>query len=311
MELALHNSLRNFYTTLGLDEVMPPADFEEGLVSLESELERVALDAYTATRQSVCFAKAVHDWDNYPYLARLHSALDDILTMSLPPTLERWITELLSSPEPPSFRETRRALVQEAASGVNPRLRALARFALFESVRLNIVLMARWYPDETFGVGLELQELDKIADEQVTEWLSQDPAAPEHTRPLLLIVVSALERLTIKSVDLRDALRGLQADVVAELKTRAAIEAALADMDVRDALLIRNYAAPYFGEQKLTIEHLQKRHFHVLGDVQRNTLDQRLRRALKKNGDALRRRRVALFDLLRNIGTAAYSSFQR
>jgi len=70
-------------------------------------------------------------------------------------------------------------------------------------------------------------------------------------------------------------------------------------MDVRDALLIRNELAPDLDEQRLTVEHLQERHFLVLGDVSRNALDQRFRRARGKLKTALRRRRVALLDLLR------------
>src|SRR5690606_12150480 len=42
----------------------------------------------------------------------------------------------------------------------DPHRQALARFALFEGVRLNLVVMARWFPHETLGVGLEMGDLD-------------------------------------------------------------------------------------------------------------------------------------------------------
>ncbi|GAB4518708.1 MAG: hypothetical protein Tsb0020_37270 [Haliangiales bacterium] len=299
MELALRDPLQSFYDALALDDLIPPQEFEAGLRSLSLQLERVALDAHTATVHEVSFAEAAQDWDNYPHLARIHAAFDDILTMSLPPTLARWVTRLISAPEPPALEELGRALVSAADSAPDPRLHALARFALFEGVRLNVVLMARWNPRETFGVGIEMIDLDRIAEETVAKWLSAQTAVPADTRPFHVIVAAALTGLTHESEALRDAVRTVHADIRAELLQRAEYEQAFAEMDIREGLLIRNAVAPALDEQKLTVEHLQQRHAMVLGDVSRNALDQRLGRAVKKGTAALKRRRVALFDLLR------------
>ena len=236
---------------------------------------------------------------NYPQLARLHAAVDDILTMSLPPQLAAWMQSLLSMPEPPTFDGMRAAMVAAAADSQHPHRQALARFALFEGVRLNLVVMARWFPHETLGVGLEMGDLDRIAEARVSEWLAEGPAVPDDVRPFHVIVPAAVQALSAHAEELRAGLANLQREFLEAAQRRAAVEEVLSEMDVRDALLIRNEMAPGLDEQRLTVEHLQERHGLVLGDVSRNALDQRIKRARVKSRDALRRRRVALLDLLR------------
>ena len=239
------------------------------------------------------------DFDNYPYLARCHTAIDDILTMSLPPVLERWVSHLIDAPEPRSFEGIRCALLSAAADPGNAFLQALARLALFEGVRLNLVLMARSNPGETFGVGMELRDLDEIAEDHVNRWLSEEPVIPANTRPFHILVAAALERLAERSAEMRTFLWSMQKDFAEALAMRGRIEAMFAQMDTVDALLVRNSLAPEFDGQKLTVEHLQKRHIMALGGMRRDALDQRVRRARQKGAVRLRRRRVALLDLFR------------
>lgn len=117
--------------------------------SIEAELERIALDAHAANRRGAPLSDAVVDFANYPHLARVHAFVDDILTLNLPAEVVDWVESLLSMPEPPSWEGMRTALVSVAGDDRHPRLQALAQFALFEAVRLNLVVMTRWFPDET------------------------------------------------------------------------------------------------------------------------------------------------------------------
>jgi hypothetical protein len=297
--LALRDPLRHFLQEVGFDSIIRPADLEAGLEHIEVELQRIALDARVANTQGTRLVEAVSDFENYPHLARCHTAIDDILTMSLPPELEAWARNLVSAPEPPSFEGVRCALLSAAADSSNATRQALARLALFEGVRLNLVLMARWNPSETFGVGMELKNLDEIAEDIVDRWLSEGPAIPANTRPFHILVAAALERLAERSAEMRTFLWSMQKDFVEAQAIRGHIEATLAQMDAVDALLIRNHLAPAFDEQKLTVEHLQKRHVMALGGMSRDALDQRVHRARQKGAASLRRRRVALIDLLR------------
>jgi hypothetical protein len=301
--LTLRDPLREFAAALRFHEVVPVAEFEAGLVHLEAEIERIALDAYTARRRGLTFAEAATDFVNFPQLARIHAAMDDILTMSLPPPLVAWVKSLVSMPEPPSFEGMRTALVVAAGDGSNPHLQALAHFTLFEGVRLNLVLLARWFPHETFGVGMDLVDLDRNAEQCVAGWLTEEPADPEGVRPFHLIVSAAMRALNEHAEQLRAGLANLQQDFVEEARRRAEIEEVLGEMDVKDALLIRNEMAPDLDEQRLTVDLLQDWHMLVLGDVSRNALDQRVQRARTKGRAGLRRRRVALLDILRESAT--------
>jgi hypothetical protein len=298
-DLDLHHPIREFAAAMRLNEIIPPAEFEIGLTQLEAEIERIALDAHTARLAGLTFSEAASDFVNYPYLARVHVAIDNMLTMSLPPRLAKWVQTFLSMPQPPSLNNMRTALVATAVSSDNPRLEALARFALFEGVRLNLVVMARWFPTETFGVGLEMIDLDKIAEERTAEWLAQEPVVPDDVRPFHVIVAAALQTLGERADELHRALAELQRDFVEEVQLRGTVEEVLGEMDVRDALLIRNELAPSLGEQHLTIERLQERHLMVLGNVETNTLHVRSGRARSGTRDSLRRKRVALLDLFR------------
>jgi hypothetical protein len=170
---------------------------------------------------------------------------------------------------------------------------------LFEGVRLNLIIFAKWHPHETLGVGVEMGDLDRIAEAHIARWMTEGPAVPDDVRPLHLLVAAAVRALSVHARQLTEGLAHLQRDFLDAAKRRAAVEELLSEMDVCDALLIRNEMAPYLEEQRLTVELLQERHDLVLGDVSRNALDQRVRRARKKSRDSLRRRRVALLDLLR------------
>jgi len=296
--LSIQEPLRVLAAALRIHEVIPPAEFEAGLAHLETEVERVALDAHAAQRRGLSLSNAVQDFVNYPQLARLHASIDDILTLSLPPQLFGWVQMLVSTPEAPSFDMMRTAVVAAAADSHHPRRQALARFALFEGVRLNLVLMARWFPDETLGVGLDMDELDKIAEDRVEHWLAEDLALHNDVRPFHVIVAAAVHALNDRADELRAGLALLQRDFFEAVQRRAAVERVLSEMDVRDALLIRNELAPALDEQRFTVEHLQERHT-VLGGVSRNALDQRMKRIRAKLKSAPPRRSVALLDLLR------------
>lgn len=191
-----------------------------------------------------------------------------------------------------------------AADSTQPLWQALARFALFEGVRLNLVLAVDSCAGETLDAGLTLPELNQIAESQVMHWLAEEPAVPEDTRPFSLIVTAAMVKLTDRSQELHSALMRVHSDVTEAISRRARLETALAEIDIVDALLIRNAVAPAFGEQRLSVERLMSQHSLLLGGSSREALDQRLHRAVKKGVAGLRRRRIALLDLLRKRNSA-------
>lgn len=297
--LAIRDPLRAFVHQLKMDELLDPDELEDGLAQLEVEVQRLALDAQAAAVRRIPLADAALDFETFPQLARLHAAVDDILTMSLPPELEAWVRRMLASPEPPAFETMRTALVAAAADESVPLQRALARFFLFEGVRLQLVVMVKWFPDETIGVGLDVGELSRIAEDRVDRWLEAGDPTPADTRPFHILTAAAMQGLDEHVTELRAAFATLQAEFIDAVREHARIEAQLNEMDTTDALLIRNAIAPALGEQQLTVDHLQRRHVLAMGDVSRNALDQRFRRARKRGVEGLKRRRVALLDLIR------------
>jgi hypothetical protein len=69
----------------------------------------------------------------------------------------------------------------------------------------------------------------------------------------------------------------------------AAIERSLRDLEAVDALLVHNEVASYLGEQRLSVQELQRQHPVVLDGMTRAALDQRisrLRRRLAAGGKA-------------------------
>lgn len=296
--LALRDPLREFIAAARLTDVVPIANLEAGLADLELELERLAGDALAAERRGVPLSQAAADFTNYPQLARLHAVFDSILTLSLPPEIVVWVRSFLAMREAPALDRMLVSLVDAASNAQSPHLRALARFALFEGVRLNLVVLARWYPSETFGVGMELADLDRIAEHRVDSWLSSGPAAPHGVRPFHLVAVAAIESLNSHADELRREMATLQREFVEQLRMRGRIEGLLGAMNAPDAILMRNELASSLDEQQVTVEMLQSKHPLLLGGVTRNALDQRARRARSKP-EQLVRKRPALIDLLR------------
>ena len=70
----------------GLAELLGGAEhIVSGLQQAQVELARVGLDVQLAKARGTSLAIAAQDFDNYPALARLHSAVEDMLRWSMPP----------------------------------------------------------------------------------------------------------------------------------------------------------------------------------------------------------------------------------
>lgn len=298
--MAIQEPLRLFLRELRIHELVSPTELEIGLTHIESELSRVMLDAHTAMVKKVPWSKAATDFENYPFLSQLHTAIDDILTLTLPPELFEWAVSFIGSPEPQSFEKMRLGLVAAAADGSSPYIQALARFGLFEAVRLNLVIMNRLFPAETTGVGIDVAEINDIAEKRVNEWLSTEPVLPEGVRPLETIVAVALKTLETRVEELKTGLACIRNSLAKALEDRARIEAMLNEMDTVDAVLIRNAMAPRLEEQRFSVDELKRRHKFALDAHSRNTLDQRFRRSLKKNLAQLKRKGPALLDIIKD-----------
>jgi hypothetical protein len=270
---------------------------------LEAELITLSFEAHRALERGIRLGAAARDPAGFPSIARLHAGVDDALRMTVSPELEAWLDDLRRGAE--ELGAMRDDLAGLAAAGA-PLERALARFLLFEAVRARL-LVAVWASDGAFAaVGGSPNDLDAIAEAEVDHLVERAGGAPED-RSFRVLLAAAMIELTRHAELLRVAARRSQAETVASLAERAAIETRLRELDPVDAVLVRNELARYLGDDRLTVDELIARHPVLLGEYRRDALDQRIsrfRRRVAAGGLAAVRRpdRRSLADLLLGPG---------
>jgi hypothetical protein len=290
------------FSAIGLDDLIGgPEALRAGVQELEAELLRVATDAYIAQTRGEKLSDAAVDFERYPMLAVFHQSVDDLLLMTLPPELVRWMEHVLRAPDLALFEGLSRRLVALAAHDDNPVRRAMFRVLLFEWLRLSLMIL--YFIDAAPSeVGVLPEHLSEIVEEKIDVWLADPPGLEDGERPLHILFAASVAGLDQFMEELKDVIGAMQADFVEELRWRARLEKELASFDRRDALLVRNAMASGLEERPLSVEHLQARHPLVLRDVARNTLDQRLKRFRRTlvtgSSLALRRRDKALIDIV-------------
>jgi hypothetical protein len=286
-ELALAPTLERVLVALGIQEFVPDRTaIRQVIAEIEADLLRVAVDAHHALAVGVGFPDAVGDDANYPHLRRFHLGAIDMLTVGLDPRLQEWARRVLAARESPIAEEFRSWLTKLATDrSQSPVAQALARFVLFEAVRLNLVIVA-WNTGGAFEAeNGRLEDLDRIAEAAVASAVaarSDGPPAPS----LEDLVRRAVERMRDYASDLHVLLSEVAEDVAQAAQEQAALEAAvsveLRKLDSADALLLRNRVAPDLDEQRLSIELLTRDHPLVLGTMTRAAADQRVSRLLRR-----------------------------
>lgn len=294
--------IRRFFDSFGLTEIVGGSEaLLAGLNQIQADLLRVGLDVQTAKAKGCSFSKAVQDFDNYPHLARMHTAMDDMLRWSLPPAMATWARQFVLEPPPLIADELRTYLVDMATSDPNPVRRAVCEWGLFEGVMMNLTIRVHLYPEETSMLGVERNDLCEIAERTVANWLKPPTIPTDGIRPIDVIVAAALSALDEYSQQQRQAMLLVQNDYREQIERQSRFDQLLSELDAGDAVLVRNDLAKELGERRLSVELLQSRHPLVLGDWDRNTLDKRLSRTRKKllkgGVSAVRRKQDALLDI--------------
>ena len=291
---------------------LPEADLRAGLDALRLGAAEAALQAARASGEGIPLSEAALDAERFPILARLHVSVSDILTLPLPTEVVVPFRRLLARERPPIVEAVRLELARLACNP-NSSLpeQALARFCLFEAVRLNVIVATWDSRAELTMAELDDEAVSALAEVEVLQLVAQASAldGPAPIRPLEVLVAAALLRVDWHMEKAVAALAGVSRILLEVEARRAWFEAQLQEMSAEDAVLIRNQVAPALGEQRLSIERLSVRHPLLFQDVPRNTLDKRLerRRRSLEQGDLapMRRRGVALIDLLREAHEAA------
>jgi hypothetical protein len=272
---------------------------ERGVEQLQAALVRLWVEAVDAEAKGRGLTDAAEDEATFPALHRLHLAVHDILTMSLPPELQGWAKTFLARPDNGFFDDLQRGLGRLAA-GVEP-ARALGRVLLYEAVRLNMIIAEHLSGTSIASVGGQQRDLDLIAESEVARWIAHASAAPPgDERPLELLVAAGLSDLSRHVADLKDVVRRVDEDLVSAFRLRAELEMKLRQMDAADAVLIRNAFAPALDEQRREVEALRDQHAMLLGERSRDAIDQQVSRLKRRiaGEDWPERRRKAIIDLI-------------
>ena len=145
---------------------------------------RGRLDADAAQLQRLPFSRAVLDFDNYPFLARFHAYVDNILTLSLPETLIVWLCRVLvhRGEMAVHLEMMSEELVRMGAAFRGP-TQALAKYLLFEIVRLELVLGTHLNSQDAFRWSLDIDDLSNLAENCVDTWLREAPQVFGPHRP--------------------------------------------------------------------------------------------------------------------------------
>ncbi|HKA86079.1 MAG TPA: hypothetical protein VKE22_00385 [Haliangiales bacterium] len=272
---------------------------ERGVEQLQAALVRLWVEALDAEAKGRSLTDAAEDDATFPALHRLHLAVHDILTMSLPPELQGWARAFLARPDHGFFDELQRGLGRLAAS--DGPARALGRVLLYQAVRLNLMIAEHLSGSSIASVGGQARDLDLIAEAEVARWIEHASAAPPgDERPLELLVAAGLTDLGRHLEDLKDVVRRVDEDLVSAFRLRAELELKLRQMDAADAVLIRNAFAPALDEQRREVDALRESHPMLLGERSRDAIDQQVSRLRRRiaGEDWPERRRKAIIDLI-------------
>lgn len=293
----MHQALRTFLVGMGLDRLI--GDLDEGIRHIEAELLGLALEVATAEQRGDGLADSVRDEFSYPKLFRLHASLEDVLTLALEPQLRVWAEALVESPPVELLEFIDRNLAALAVAPRAPRAhRLLAKFALFETVRIGLLIRDHLGgEDNVYAVGLSSAELDDVAEHEVDQYLALAALNPGTAPTPQTILASAMLVLSKVASDLRQTLGHLAG--AGELADRARVEAGLRRLDRFDDLVLRTGVGL---DENISTERLIARHPGVFVDRSANAVMIKRHRLLKSGQPVPTREergKVAIIDLIR------------
>lgn len=281
---------------LGLDE----SELDEGMDDLRDGLQQIGLEARRAERNGVAFSDAVKQ-DNFLYLKKLHLGIMDILTLQLSRELVGLMSKIVKMPTPPPWDFVRVLLAKEACAPQNTTRRAIARFLLFQIIRLNLVVLTWESASGMLASGIEEEELERIAEGNLHKMLQHPEDLNEEIRPdVLLTAASMMQLQELQQLMVRE-LQKVAAHLAHWYQRRAMLETQLRQMDARDAVLVRNFFAPAWEEQRLQVERIMELHPLLYENSSRAAVDKRMSRAMqsiKENKKWPARKRAAVIDLI-------------
>jgi len=233
------------------------AEVRKSLRDLKFPAARLALECGQAESAGLSYADAIQREMDFPLMARVQFGVIDLLQLELPAEAQRVIRRTISRGREVDRSAIRAALFDLASRDAGPSS-ALARFLIYQGIRLNV--WAATYDDnggiEACGGLDHVDELaERLLDRELRAWSPTDVADP-----MRLLVVQSLLELEKFIANRNHELLQESRDGVALVNRLAGALRLARTLSAPDAVLIRNELARHATGHALGAKRLVERH---------------------------------------------------
>lgn len=173
------------------------AEILSAIPDIQYEAVELAAQVLRAERDGVPYAVAATRPD-FAMLGRVHHGVTDLLQRRVPPELRSAFFKVATATNRGAFVDIQRALARAAVPALDPQA-ALLRFLMYESARLNLLVLTWDIPDaEVYG---SLAVVDREAERILREILQVSDIGGPDLRPAHLLMSELMVRL---AADLRE-----------------------------------------------------------------------------------------------------------
>lgn len=210
-------------------------EVENDIPALSLAAGRLAMEVLDAELNGLKYLDAV-EHPNYPLMARVHHGVLDTLQWRMPPQMLGTIRTVCKSAARGDFDPFRKAFFNLATRKNDPEA-ALARFFLFQGIRLNLYVWT-WNQPEVEASGC-LAEIENEAQQCLEKWLNEPEMQEPDLRPLNIVVADAIAQLGVRTSRMANLLRRHVGDVVEQIIDMAEATRLVRAMDAADAAVFR------------------------------------------------------------------------
>lgn len=224
------------------------AEIENDLPSLSIAAGRLAMEILDAETNGLKYIDAI-ELPSYPLMARVHYGVLDTLQWRMPPQILGPLRTVCQSAARGDFDPFRK-LIFDVATRRNDPEAALARFLLFQGIRLNLYIWTWEQPEfEAWGC---LRQVEDEAQETLETWLMAPEIQDTEVRPLHILVADAVLQLGRRASRMTSLLRAHIRDVVDEMTLMTDATRLVRALDAADAAVFRpGHAKEKAGSQRI------------------------------------------------------------
>lgn len=268
------------------------AEVRQAMKQLRVPLNRLAWEVLEAEQAGLDYAGAAAQDGRFGLLARVHHGVLDFLQLVLPPQMVALVPQLMRAAKEEDAVAFRRTVSTIATRGDQPEA-ALARFVIYEAMRLNVWL-AIWKDEGGIEASGTMDEIDKIAQQLLERELRAfSPAYDEE--PLPLLVAQCLIEMERILRTRHQELSAATAEFIREWNHLASGYKLARDLGAPEAILLRNALGKALGGEEIGAVQIANR--HPLAFPSADAVYQRRHRLIKK-GRAARHPAPRFIDLL-------------